>query len=302
MPKNVNALAYVAPTGQGAGNGTTFRLLGPAGAEVATTSVPDPWWAGGSLLLPENAVAEGTGWRIAYLESCTAMGSDADGSRRFSFGPSATARTKAGALRADAFEVADKKVTTAAGSCVTTLEALSFDVRLALDVPALAPVTGYEIKVDGQSYRRVYYGAAKMDQGEVIVDRLHAACGARQPYDDTGLTLGRHDISVVAHVAGADVDPPAVTMKVDVSCTDPKMIETDTSNDSDDRADVAPPDLTPPANDAGTTPNGAGASDPTAQATCACDVVGGARAPLSSSFVGAFGLALAWGLRRRRAR
>lgn len=285
-----------------------MTLLDPSSAELATTVVADPWWPSGSLLTPAATIAPGAGHRLSYDETCTALGASAQGSRVFDVGGASALPTQIGALSGENWKVGPRAVMTSSGSCFKTIEAVTIDLRLtpSPEVMAYAPVTGFKLKIDGQSARASYYGAATKDEKGIVVFQIHAACGTRNASDDNGVTLGEHDFELTAHTAGTANDPPAVVKRLKFSCTD-STIETQgdagTTKD-EDVADASPPRGNPgtdrdPVPPKGEGPAAAGQPD-TATAGCACTTAGASHSSAAGAFGMVFGIAALIGARARR--
>jgi MYXO-CTERM domain-containing protein len=197
-------------------------VLNSGNAEVPTTSQTDPWWAGGQLLVPNAALAEGTGYHLSYAETCAEGATPGDVSRAFDVGAASPFPSTLGALHGAHRVVGPRSVVTSKGSCVSSIRAVAIDVLVtpSAELRAYAGVTGFNVSVDGSPAASIYYGDAKLDAEGLLVTTLYAACDARDPADLNGPALGVHTIGVRAHRAGALTDPPEITGQWRFSCTD----------------------------------------------------------------------------------
>ncbi len=304
LPMNAPAIPYIAPAA--ASSGTTMRLLDPGNAELPTSTAPDPWWSTGFLLTQSSALSTGA-HKLSYLETCTALGASAQGSRSFEVVAATPLPVQFGTVHGDNWKVGQRLVMTSSGACFTSLEAVSIDLRVfaSPELLAYAPVTGFKVRIDGAPARSSYYGEAKTDEKGIVVMQLHAACGTRTGGDDNGVTLGEHDVEVTAHVAGAASDPPPVVRRLRFSCTDSNVETNDDASLPQNPADAGPrtetiPDRTAKAEDAGNTGN-AGVPE-TAVAGCACTAAGASRSSpggtISASLLAVAALCVARARRR----
>lgn len=303
VPMNAPAIPYIAPSG-GGGSGTTMRLLDPGNAELPTSTAPDPWWSTGSLLTPSSPLSTGA-HKLSYLETCTALGASAQGARSFEVGAATSLPTRIGTVHGGNWKVGQRSVMTSSGSCFTSLEAVTIDLRVipSPELLAYAPITGFKVRIDGKSARSTYYGQAKTEETGIVVMQLHAVCGTRTGGDDNGVTLGEHDVEVTAHVAGAASDPPPVVRRLRFSCTDSNVETNDDAYEPENPADSGlrtekGPDRTVNAADAGNTDN-AGLPE-TAVAGCACTAAGASRSPGGPTFAGLLTVAALCVARTRR--
>ena len=291
IPRNAPALPYVASSG----GSTTMRLLDSTNTEVATSLSTDSWWPYGSLLAPTGPLAVGTGHHLAYVETCTMLGASPNGSRSFGVGPATPLPTKLGTLHGANWKVGPLQVATSSGSCFSSIEAVTIDLRLtpSTELAAYAALTGYKLRVDGAPARNAYYGYGTTDAHGIALFRVHAACGQRNGAEDNGVTLGEHDIELSAHVAGATTDPPPVVTRLRFSCTDSNFEvlgdEGDAGTDDVQARDASarPGDREPvqPKGDAGAASANAAEQPDTATAGCACTTAGTSRSssgPLAS--------------------
>jgi hypothetical protein len=221
VPRHVLGIPYT-PTRPAPTAAMTFHLLDSSNVEVPTTTVADPWDSGSFLLTPSADLASGSGYHIAYQETCTNTGIGAafDRTSSFTAGPDTKLPTDAGSLGGAGRTVGQLAVFNSAGSCTAEIQAVSMDLRITAspELLAYAPLAGFMIQVDTTSPGRLSYGKAKIDGGDLVLERPYAACGARDPANDNGLELGTHTFTVTAHIAGAPTDPPAITTQLDFSC------------------------------------------------------------------------------------
>lgn len=227
LPGNAIAIPYRAGSGAPA-----FRLVDGAGADIATTLKPDAW-SGGQLLVPTKPLPAGR-VDLVWNETC---GSTGEVHRSFSVGSDFALPTAIGTLEAVNRQVGALTVNTASGSCVNEVQAVTFDLQIdpTKELRAYREVVAYEISIDGDPMGWRFYGSSiEADDGPLQFATIHSVCGDRKPYDDNGPALGIHTLSVKAHVAGATTDPPPVTRKINLSCTD------DTQPDPSDGAVTVP--------------------------------------------------------------
>jgi hypothetical protein len=163
IPTGAPAVPFVEPNGVGAGT-PQFRVLDPVDAEVPTTVTADVWWASGGLLVPTAPLVAGTGYHLAYTESCQFGGTVGPVERPFAVGPTVALPTSAGALHATGRVVGPRSVPTSSGSCTEKIEAVSLEVRVAPspELLAYATIAGFKVFVDGVETRNVYYGQGKV--------------------------------------------------------------------------------------------------------------------------------------------
>jgi len=154
------------------------------------------------------------------------------------------------------------------------------------ELAAFLPVTHFEVSLDGKPVGTIRYGVVSGAELEVSLQRNYVGIGdaITQPDGSVALCAGattgieKHQVTVLAHVAGAATDPPAITLSSSIDCT------------------IAPSTVTLP--DGGGDDRGAsgGADD-----GGGCAVSGGGPASGLVVFFG-IGAALAAALRKRRQR
>lgn len=211
---------WPSPANAGAG----FQLLAMDGTTVSAAVTGDPWTSGAYVLTPSAPLTPGVDYRVRYDERCDfpniidAGPNGAPMEQTFHVGPVAALPS---ALGSASFRrsVRSISVPSSSGQCFTTIDAVVIDVLVHID-PSLEPflpIAQFRASVDGSPAASTTYGSITPTSS--VVARLHAACGVRKQGDDNGPTLGVHQVTVDAHVAGAAA-LPAVTLSVPFVCTD----------------------------------------------------------------------------------
>lgn len=199
----------------GAGKDVNPRLIGPNGAPVPLSVVPDPFFAGTGhdvvLLKPASPLGPGS-YLVRYADACIGI----EGETRFAVvdsSPPLPATT--GALA-----VTGKFLASECGP-----QEVSLRLDPSSELMPFKDMVVFRVEVDGAFQRFVWDASPYGWKGGTMGFSLPASCtddGANLP---GYVTLGKHRVTVRAHIAGREVDPTPVETMIELDCAgfDPRL-------------------------------------------------------------------------------
>lgn len=207
---------------------TLKRGAAASGGAFDLDAIPDPRATGVTLFVPKaKATFEvGAAYSLSTTTTCSSSSGlpPADESRTFTATAAVPLPTRIGSVR----ELADGR------AMITPSQELA----------AYLTTTQFEVSVDGQSVGATRYGLAEVQGAElqlalssfyVWIGGATTVGGAISVCKDGFIGKEKHDVTLVAHVAGAETDPEPLHVPLSATCSAPASAEALPDAGADDR-------------------------------------------------------------------
>lgn len=218
IPSNAPSLIFVRPydNAQGGASDGGFTLATAAGAEVAFTTTTIDQRA---LLVTPSALEADAGYVLSYTETC--MNYDTSAPQQvdvaFSTTPPSPFPTSAGALHVSVARDPKLFVGTASGSCVSEVDAsvATLAITPSEALRPFLPITRWGVEVDGVRWSASRWGGLTASgglqglEGASIqgANSVHGVCSSQDQYAHQGVSIGAHQVKVIAEIAGVGTLP-----------------------------------------------------------------------------------------------
>ena len=214
VPANIPAFVvddYSSPYSSAGLTATVALKASTATPSLELEAMPDPRASGVTLLVPKAKAGFEIGsiYSLGYTVTCSNPNATTTPEGTLSFKASAAVPlpTRIGVVR----ELAD-------GRAVITPSP---------ELAAYLQTTRFEVLVDGQSAGATRYGLAEGGELDVFMRPAYVSIGGAAteetlPVCKNSVGVEKHDVKLVAHVAGAATDPEPLDLSLSVDCASTK--------------------------------------------------------------------------------